>query len=95
MSALPLGRALEAVRLLPARLAGGRHQPLAGRSFLDVTPIPVVFSEYVAKARRVLGSVARTRVSVLRSVPSPVDSRRNSIPALILVRAVLRFVERY
>ena len=45
MSALPLGWALEAVRLLPARLSGKKHQPLAGRSFLDVTPIPVLFSE--------------------------------------------------
>jgi hypothetical protein len=45
MSALPLGRTLEAVRLLPARLSGRLHQPLAGRSFLDVTPIPVLFSE--------------------------------------------------
>jgi hypothetical protein len=45
MSALPLGRALEAVRLLPARLAGRKQQPLADRSFLDVTPIPVLFSK--------------------------------------------------
>jgi hypothetical protein len=45
MSALPLGWALEAVRLLPARLSGKKHQPLAGRSFLDVTPIPVLFSK--------------------------------------------------
>jgi hypothetical protein len=45
MSALPLGWALEAVRLLPARLSGRKHQRLAGRSFLDVTPIPVLFSE--------------------------------------------------
>jgi hypothetical protein len=45
MSALPLGWTLEALRLLPARLSGRKHQPLAGRSFLDVTPIPVVFSE--------------------------------------------------
>jgi hypothetical protein len=45
MSALPLGFALESVRLPPARLAGGRHQPLAGRTFLDVTPIPVLFCE--------------------------------------------------
>lgn len=45
MSALPMGWALEAVRLLPARLSGRKHQPLAGRSFLDVTPIPVLFSE--------------------------------------------------
>jgi len=45
MSALPLGRALEGVRLLPARLSGKKRQPLAGRTFLDVTPIPVLFSE--------------------------------------------------
>src|SRR6266496_5174834 len=45
MSALPLARALEGLRLLPARLAGRNRQPLAGRSFLDVTPIPVLFSE--------------------------------------------------
>ena len=45
MSALPLGYALEGARLLPARLAGRRHQPLAGRTFLDVTPIPVLFRE--------------------------------------------------
>jgi hypothetical protein len=45
MSALPLGYALESVRLLPARLVGRRHQHLAGRTFLDVTPIPVLFSE--------------------------------------------------
>lgn len=45
MSALPLGYALEGIRLLPARLAGRRHQPLAGRTFLDVTPIPVLFCQ--------------------------------------------------
>jgi len=45
MAALPLGYALEGVRLLPARLAGRKHQPLAGRTFLDVTPIPILFSE--------------------------------------------------
>src|SRR6476646_5109091 len=45
MSELPLAWTLEAVRLLPARLSGRKHQPLAGRSFLDVTPIPVLFSE--------------------------------------------------
>ena len=45
MVALPLGYALEAVRLIPARLAGKKHKPLAGRTFLDVTPIPVLFSE--------------------------------------------------
>ena len=45
MSALPVSWALEAVRLLPARLSAREHQPLAGRSFLDVTPIPVLFSQ--------------------------------------------------
>jgi hypothetical protein len=45
MSALPLARALEGLRLLPARLAGRNRQPLAGRTFLDVTPIPVLFFE--------------------------------------------------
>jgi hypothetical protein len=45
MSALPLARTFEGVRLLPARLAGRNRQPLAGRTFLDVTPIPVLFSE--------------------------------------------------
>jgi hypothetical protein len=45
MSVLPLSWALEAVRLLPARLSGTKHQPLAGRSFLDITPIPVLFSD--------------------------------------------------
>jgi hypothetical protein len=33
MSALPLGYALEGVRLLPARLAGRKHRRLAGRTF--------------------------------------------------------------
>ena len=45
MSALPVAYALEALRLLPARLAGQQHPRLAGRTFLDVTPIPILFSE--------------------------------------------------
>jgi hypothetical protein len=45
MSALPVGYALEGMRLLPARLAGRKHRSLAGRTFLDVTPITVLFSE--------------------------------------------------
>ena len=45
MSALPLGHALEGMRVLPARLSGKKPGPLAGRSFLDVTPIPVLFCE--------------------------------------------------
>lgn len=65
MSALPLGRALEGLRLLPARLAGRKRQPLAGRTFLEVTPIPVLFSERprvvisagLSQAWRLLGGV--------------------------------------
>jgi hypothetical protein len=72
MSALPLGRALEAVRLLPARLSGRKHQPLARRSFLEVTPIPVLFSERpvvvisagLSQAWRLLGG----------STPPPLDA---------------------
>jgi hypothetical protein len=45
LSALPLGHALEGLRLLPARLGGRKIRPLAARTFLDVTPIPVLFSE--------------------------------------------------
>src|SRR5437588_7934323 len=45
MSALPLGLVLESLRLLPAKLTGHKHPSLAGRTFLDVTPIPVLFSE--------------------------------------------------
>jgi hypothetical protein len=48
MSALPVGYALESIRLLPARLAGRKHQLIARRTFLDVTPIPVLFSEQPA-----------------------------------------------
>ena len=45
MSDLPLGRALEGLRVLPARVAGRNVQPLARSRFLDVTPIPIVFSD--------------------------------------------------
>ena len=45
MSAFPLGLVLESLRLLPASLAGRKHPDLAGRTFLDITPIPVLFSE--------------------------------------------------
>ena len=67
MSALPVGYALEGVRLLPARLAGRKHQPLAGRTFFDVTPIPVLFCERpqvvisagLSQAWRLLGGLRR------------------------------------
>jgi hypothetical protein len=45
MAALPLSHALEGVRMLPAQLSGRNHRPLAGRTFLDVTPIPVLFTD--------------------------------------------------
>ena len=31
--------------MTPARLAGRKHESLAARTFLDVTPIPVLFSD--------------------------------------------------
>lgn len=45
MAQLPVGLVLETIRLLPAQLMGKNHQPLARRSFLDVTPIPVLFCD--------------------------------------------------
>jgi hypothetical protein len=45
MSALLLGRALEGARLLPGRLVGRSHEALAPRTFLDVTPIPVLYAQ--------------------------------------------------
>jgi hypothetical protein len=70
MSALPLGRALEGIRLLPARLGGRKRQPLAGRTFLDVTPIPVLFCERphvvlsagLSQAWRLLGGLTPPRL---------------------------------
>ena len=38
MSALPLGHALEGVRVLPARLSGKKLEPLAGRTFSTQRP---------------------------------------------------------
>jgi hypothetical protein len=67
MSALPLGRALEEVRLLPATLSGRKHQPMAGRSFLDVTPIPVLYSE----PPHVVISAGLSQAWRLRGGPTP------------------------
>ncbi len=71
MSALPLG----------ARLAGRKHQPLAGRTFLDVTPIPVLFSERpqvvisagLSQAWRLLGGLTPPRLdaAALRAWSDP------------------------
>lgn len=44
LSAFPLTWSLEALRLLPTRVAGKAYLPLASRSFLEITPIPVLFS---------------------------------------------------
>src|SRR5215831_6100358 len=81
MSALPAGYALEGIRLLPARLAGRKHQSLAGRTFLDVTPIPVLFSERpqvvisagLSQAWRLLGGPAPPRLdaAALRAWSQP------------------------
>src|ERR1700730_381541 len=81
MSALPLGYALEGARLLPARLAGRTHQLLAGRTFLDVTHIPVLFSERpqvvisagLSQAWRLLGGLTPPRLdaAALRASSDP------------------------
>ena len=61
MSALPVGRAFEAVRLLLPGLSGRKHRPLAARSFLDVTPIPVGLDTLLSTETRVLATDPRTR----------------------------------
>lgn len=45
VSALPLTWALEGLRLVPARVARRSPPPLAGRTFLDITPIPVLSAD--------------------------------------------------
>lgn len=40
-----MGLTLTWLRHAPAKLAGRKEQPLAHRTFLDETPIPVLFSE--------------------------------------------------
>jgi hypothetical protein len=81
MSALPLGYALEGVRLLPARLVGRKHRRLADRTFFDVTPIPVLFSERprvvisagLSQAWRLLGGLPPPRLdaAALRAWSQP------------------------
>ena len=106
MSALPLGRALEGVRLLPVRLASRRRQPLAGRTFLDVTPIPVLFSEPphlvisagLSQAWRVLGGVTPPQLdaAALRAWSQPgwikvgMEFRLESTPLGTLFRTETR-----
>jgi len=106
MSALPLGRALEGLRLLPARLAGRKHPPLAGRTFLDVTPIPVLFSERprvvisagLSQAWRLLGGVTPPQLdaAALRAWSQPgwikvgMEFRLESTPLGTLFRTETR-----
>src|SRR5947207_2205285 len=106
MSALPLGYALESIRLLPARLAGRRHQPLAGRTFLDVTPIPVLFcrppqvviSAGLSQAWRLLGGPAPPRLdaAALRAWSQPgwikagMEFRLEPVPAGTLLSTETR-----
>lgn len=81
MSALPIAYALEAVRLLPGRLAGRQHPRLAGRTFLDVTPIPILFSQRpqvvlsagIGQAWRLLGGPTPPRLdaAALRAWTEP------------------------
>jgi hypothetical protein len=108
MSALPLGRALEGVRLLPARLAGRKHPPLAGRTFLDVTPIPVLFSQRpqvvisagLSQAWRLLGGSTPPHVdaAALRAWSQPgwikvgMEFRLQAIPGGTLLRTETRML---
>jgi hypothetical protein len=90
MSALPLGHALEGVRVLPARLSGKKLEPLVGRTFLDVTPIPVLFSERphvvisagLSQAWRLLGGSIPPHLDAAapaRLVPAWMDQGRDGI----------------
>jgi hypothetical protein len=108
MSALPLARALEGLRLLPARLAGRNRQPLAGSSFLDVTPIPVLFSERphvvisagLSQAWRLLGGATppHLEVGALRAWSQPgwikvaMEFRLESIPVGTLLSTETRML---
>lgn len=81
MSALPLSRILEAVRLLPAWLSSRKHQPLGERSFFDATPLPVLFSKRpeivisagLSQAWRLLGGLKPPRLdaAALRAWSQP------------------------
>ena len=108
MSALPVGYALEGMRLLPARLAGRKHRSLAGRTFLDVTPIPVLFSERpkvvisagLSQAWRLLGGRTPPRLdaAALRAWSQPgwikvaMEFRFEPIPAGTLLSTETRIL---
>src|SRR5262245_59922927 len=108
MSALPLSLMLEAIRLLPARLAG-RTVPALGRSsFLDVVPIPVLLSDRprtvisagLSQAWRLLGGATPPKLDAaeLRSWTQPgwikvaMDFRLEPVPDGTLIRTETRIV---
>jgi hypothetical protein len=92
--------------LLPARLAGRKRQPLAERTFLDVTPIPVLFSERprvvisagLSQAWRLLGGVTPPQLdaAALRAWSQPgwikvgMEFRLRSTPLGTLLRTETR-----
>ena len=108
MEALPVGYALEALRLMPARLAGRRRRPLAGRGFLEITPIPVlhaeppylVISAGLSQAWRLLGGPAPPRLDAteLRAWSEPgwikvaMEFRFEPIPAGTRMRTETRML---
>jgi hypothetical protein len=108
MSALPLGYALEGVRLLPARLAGRKLPRLGGRTFLNVIPIPVLLSEQphvvisagLSQAWRLLGGSTPPLLgaAALRAWTQPgwikvaVEFRLDSIPAGTLLSTETRIL---
>ena len=74
MSALPLGYALESIRLLPARLAGRRHRPLAGVAATDQRT-QRLFAAYWLFIRPGSGAI---RCEVLRVIGGRAQSPRTS-----------------
>jgi hypothetical protein len=94
--------------LLPARLAGRKRQPLAGRTFLDVTPIPVLFSQRpqvvisagLSQAWRPLGGVTPPQLdaAALRAWSQPgwikvgMEFRLQSTPVGTLLRTETRML---
>ena len=86
VSAFPLTWTLEALRLLPARIAGKTHPPLADRSFLEITPIPVLFSDRPDIV--ILGGISQAWRLTGGATPPPLDAaglRRWSQPGWIKV----------
>jgi hypothetical protein len=108
MSALPMSLALEAIRLLPARIAGRSVPALAQSSFLDVAPIPVLLSDRprtvisagLSQAWRLLGGATPPELDAaeLRSWTKPgwikvgMDFRLETVPDGTLLRTETRII---